>query len=235
MPAMSDRREPRGTVGGKGWRVAERRSSLIFFFFLQSYCTRNLRTRAAKPRAARNEGVIITSWLAIALDEIRTRRILREKEDCKQSTASEAYLQAPPPFPPLQTTAGLASLADIFPIPVFCLFPHCGAWSRGLSARLLLEAEGENWRFFPGRVKVFCKWHNPNPLLFSQTFPNPVPCFKFFTEISLQMVSARCFAFTEVDSTYRVKYGMDWSGKTGTELIKQGFMIKYERRFSKVS
>ena len=29
--------------------------------------------------------VIITSWFAIALDEIRTRRILREKADCKQS------------------------------------------------------------------------------------------------------------------------------------------------------
>ena len=30
--------------------------------------------------------VIITSWFAIALDEIRTRRILREKADCKPST-----------------------------------------------------------------------------------------------------------------------------------------------------
>ena len=29
--------------------------------------------------------VIITLWFAIALDEIRTRRILREKVDCKQS------------------------------------------------------------------------------------------------------------------------------------------------------
>ena len=29
--------------------------------------------------------VIITSWFAIGLDEIRTRRILREKADCKQS------------------------------------------------------------------------------------------------------------------------------------------------------
>ena len=34
-----------------------------------------------KPRAP----VIITSWFGIALDEIRTRRILREKADCKQS------------------------------------------------------------------------------------------------------------------------------------------------------
>ena len=35
---------------------------------------------------------IITSWFAIALDEIRTRRILREKEDCKQSKLSEMSL-----------------------------------------------------------------------------------------------------------------------------------------------
>ena len=35
-------------------------------------------------------------------------------------------------FHPPQTTAGLASLADIFPICfVFCLFsPHCGTWSQ---------------------------------------------------------------------------------------------------------
>ena len=78
----------------------------VSYFSLQSYCTRNLRTRAAKPGAARNEGlprgknkrpsflvwsqsltVIITSWFAIALDEIRTRRILRKKADCKQSNS----------------------------------------------------------------------------------------------------------------------------------------------------
>ena len=29
--------------------------------------------------------VIITSWFGIALDEIRTKRILKEKADCKQS------------------------------------------------------------------------------------------------------------------------------------------------------
>ena len=53
----------------------------------------------ASGKAVRNEGVsprrhfsygliplvIITSWFAIALDEIRTRRILREKADCKKS------------------------------------------------------------------------------------------------------------------------------------------------------
>ena len=46
----------------------------VSHFSLQSYCTRNLSTRAAKPRET-------TSWFAIALDEIRTRRILREKVD----------------------------------------------------------------------------------------------------------------------------------------------------------
>ena len=71
------------------------RQRAVSYFSLQSYCTRNLSTRAA-----RNEGVslvwsqslivIITSWFAIALDEIRTRRILREKADCKQSTENMA-------------------------------------------------------------------------------------------------------------------------------------------------
>ena len=63
----------------------------VSYISLQSYCTRNL----SKPRAARNEGVSprknlvsvgITSWFAIALDEIITWRILREKADCKQSS-----------------------------------------------------------------------------------------------------------------------------------------------------
>ena len=78
------------------------RPRAVSYFSLQSYCTRNLSTS----RAARNEGVnprrknkrpsflvwsqslivIITSWFAIALDEIRTRQILREKADCMQST-----------------------------------------------------------------------------------------------------------------------------------------------------
>ena len=53
------------------------------YFSLQSYCTRNLSTRAAKPWAVKT--VKITSWFAIGLDEIKTRRILREKADCKKS------------------------------------------------------------------------------------------------------------------------------------------------------
>ena len=34
--------------------------------------------------------IIIASWFAIALDEIRTKRILREKADCKQSKAEHS-------------------------------------------------------------------------------------------------------------------------------------------------
>ena len=41
--------------------------------------------RSREPRETR-ASVIVTSWFAVALDEIRTRRILREKADCKQST-----------------------------------------------------------------------------------------------------------------------------------------------------
>ena len=39
----------------------------------------------------------MTSWFAMALDEIRTGRILREKADCKQSnvTQSEKYACRP--------------------------------------------------------------------------------------------------------------------------------------------
>ena len=44
----------------------------VSYFSLQSFCTRNPNTRTG-------------SWFAIALAEIRTRRVLREKADCKQS------------------------------------------------------------------------------------------------------------------------------------------------------
>ena len=37
----------------------------------------------------------ITSWFAIAMAEIRTRRILREKEDCKQSINFFKYTWSP--------------------------------------------------------------------------------------------------------------------------------------------
>ena len=65
----------------------EYRLRAVSCFSLQSHCTRNLSTRAVKSGAEGNEGVsVIVTWFAIALDEIRTRRILREKADCKQST-----------------------------------------------------------------------------------------------------------------------------------------------------
>ena len=41
--------------------------------------------RVSSPSFLRLVSVIIMSWFAIALDEIRTRRILREKANCKQS------------------------------------------------------------------------------------------------------------------------------------------------------
>ena len=51
-----------------------------------------------------------------------------------QNGGIKACLQAPPPFPPAQATARLASLTDIFPFWPCALFPQCGAWSQ---ARLL--------------------------------------------------------------------------------------------------
>ena len=57
----------------------------VSYFSLQSYYTRDPSARAVR-------GFVqitycnLTSWFAIAVAEIRTRRILREKADCKQST-----------------------------------------------------------------------------------------------------------------------------------------------------
>ena len=68
------------------------------YFSLQSYlycvcmyCARNPSTRGAKARDTINEGVWFPipycniTWFTIALAEIRTRRILREKAGCKKS------------------------------------------------------------------------------------------------------------------------------------------------------
>ena len=62
-----------------GWTA----SSLLFFF---------VKLLQEKPKHANlDKGLVlipycnITSWFAIALAEIRTRRILREKADCKKS------------------------------------------------------------------------------------------------------------------------------------------------------
>ena len=70
-----------GLVTGCIFCLQVDRLRAVSYFSLQSYCIRNLRKQAAKPRAARNEGVSlrrnlvsvrITLWFAIALDEIRT-------------------------------------------------------------------------------------------------------------------------------------------------------------------
>ena len=58
------------------------------------------------------------------------------------------------------------------------------------SARLPLVAKGELFWPRPTRYLVFCKLHNSNPFLFSETFSfRSTICQKPFTEISLQMVS----------------------------------------------
>ena len=76
-------------------RRGQGRLRTVSYFALQSYCTWNPSKRAANPRAAINEGVSprrkiknerpsflvwshITSWFAITLAEIRTRRILEK-------------------------------------------------------------------------------------------------------------------------------------------------------------
>ena len=70
-----------GLVTGCIFCLQVDRLRAVSYFSLQSYCTRNLSTQAAKPRGARNErvsprrnlvSVRITSNIAIALDEIRT-------------------------------------------------------------------------------------------------------------------------------------------------------------------
>ena len=66
---------------------------------------------SAKPKHASGEAGSrekLTSWFAIALGEITTRRILREKADCKQSTTRKEIQSYPlrmPPPPP--STMGL--------------------------------------------------------------------------------------------------------------------------------
>ena len=103
--SVSPLSSPMGTFRGE-----QTASSLLFFFFSFSrYYTQNLSTLAAKPLAARNEGVsprrknktflvssrldpyIITSWFAIAPDEIKNQTdfLIREKADCKQASAEE--------------------------------------------------------------------------------------------------------------------------------------------------
>ena len=65
----------------------------VSYFSLQSYCTRNPSTRAAKPQETRALAFIpycnITSWFAIALIETRTKRILREKRNASILGGSE--------------------------------------------------------------------------------------------------------------------------------------------------
>ena len=59
--------------------------SLIFLYKVTVRETYKARERQSRERPARKEGV--------ALDEIRTRRILREKADCKQSMTKQSIKQ----------------------------------------------------------------------------------------------------------------------------------------------
>ena len=62
--------------------------SLIFLCKVTARETKTGERQSREPRETRAQSLIVitTSWFAIALDEIRTRRILREKADCKQSS-----------------------------------------------------------------------------------------------------------------------------------------------------
>ena len=77
----------------------------VSYFFLQSYCTRNPSTRAAKKGGRKRgrsivvynrEGVSegVASWFTIALAEIRTKRILKEKADSTQSIIEKEHLKS---------------------------------------------------------------------------------------------------------------------------------------------
>ena len=63
----------------------------VSYFFWQSYCARN-----PSSRAEINEGVSegVASWFTIALAEIRTRRILKEKADSTQSIIEKEHLKS---------------------------------------------------------------------------------------------------------------------------------------------
>ena len=61
---------------------------LVIFFLSFLFFQSDGPTQHQETHSTLNEGDGLTSWFAIALAEIRTRRILREKADCKQSRLS---------------------------------------------------------------------------------------------------------------------------------------------------
>ena len=69
-------------------------SSLLFFFAKLLHAKPQARERQShEPReTSQSLFVIIESWFAIALNDIRTRRILREKADCKQSMSNWIFV-----------------------------------------------------------------------------------------------------------------------------------------------
>ena len=67
----------------------------VSYFFWQSYCARNPSSRAEINEGV-SEGVSegVASWFTIALAEIRTRRILKEKADSTQSIIEKEHLKS---------------------------------------------------------------------------------------------------------------------------------------------
>ena len=83
----------------------------VSYFSLQSYCTRNPSTRAARPLVARNEGVsprrknkreFFSEGEGTSVHRlcflVSSGRILREKADCKQSSLRQKMIKSIPCF-----------------------------------------------------------------------------------------------------------------------------------------
>ena len=82
----------------------------VSYFSLQSYCTRNLSTRAARPLVARNEGVsprrkkrdifCVCQGVGTSVHRlsflVSSGRILREKAECKQSSLRQKLIKSIP-------------------------------------------------------------------------------------------------------------------------------------------
>ena len=78
------------------WYKSQVDCEQFLFFFAKllhakpKHSSGELSREQQETRASQSLIIITTSWFAIALDEIRTRRILGEKEDCKQSKSEDA-------------------------------------------------------------------------------------------------------------------------------------------------
>ena len=124
----------------------------VSYFSLQTVTTRETQ---ARQRRAINEGVFsrlvpipsnITSWFTIALAEIRTRWILREKAECKQSSCGEVRM-----FPTMHAggRAMLYMSLMLSPPAIPTFFwegPREGPRNRFLPRLLCVETKNQTWR-----------------------------------------------------------------------------------------